>query len=353
MSQSQLSRAGLRESYPERTNAGPAPSYRRGDACVHLRHGACRRSTSCGSGRVDREHGEHTLSASVPSRSGLDRLRRRNSSTCDSRGDHRRDATARLEQGRLLGPASRGRRRRRVGDTQREGLWIEWTFRLWYDSVDRFVTWTWLKGERGPTSTIEHRHLLDEVSTSGREGSSRVRGRRGGARRLARHGFTKPAARSTSTTARYRRRRPRRLPDGFRYARRAGGTSPSGAIERDVGSRTSRVSYATSWPSGRTAARSTASSRRRTDASPRMCWSGRRRERRGAARASRDAGECRPASVRRQHVPPQRRHEEGMRRAVVGCGTDPDCGSSGRSASPQRDDHLVRAMTPRGEKPPQ
>src|SRR5919201_4230991 len=55
-----------------------------------------------------------------------------------------------LEQRRLLGPRAPWH----VGDIawglrQHEGREPEWTFRLWRDSGDRVVAWSWLKGDRG------------------------------------------------------------------------------------------------------------------------------------------------------------------------------------------------------------
>ena len=72
-----------------------------------------------------------------------------------------------LEQRRLLGLRAPWH----VGDVawglrQHEGRALEWTFRLWRDSGDRVVAWSWLKGDRGLLEYDlhpEHRHLLDEV----------------------------------------------------------------------------------------------------------------------------------------------------------------------------------------------
>jgi hypothetical protein len=72
-----------------------------------------------------------------------------------------------LEQRRLLGPRAPWH----VGDLawglrQHEGRELEWTFRLWRDSGDRVVAWSWLKGDRGRLEYDlhpEHRHLLDQV----------------------------------------------------------------------------------------------------------------------------------------------------------------------------------------------
>src|SRR3954451_16799288 len=90
-----------------------------------------------------------------------------------------------LEQRRLLGPRAPWH----VGDVawglrQHEGREPEWTFRLWRDSGDRVVAWSWLKGDRGLLEYDvhpEHRHLLEESSTSrtrGKQSLSRTTRRR-------------------------------------------------------------------------------------------------------------------------------------------------------------------------------
>ena len=102
-----------------------------------------------------------------------------------------------LEQRRLLGPRAPWH----VGDiawglSQHEGREAEWTFRLWRDSADRVVAWSWLKGDRGLLEYDlhpEHRHLLDEVldEPDAKEAIAFEDDEEALAV-LARHGFTKP-----------------------------------------------------------------------------------------------------------------------------------------------------------------
>ena len=78
-----------------------------------------------------------------------------------------------LEQRRLLGPRAPWH----VGDIawglrQHEGREPEWTFRLWRDSGDRVVAWSWLKGTAASLSTT----FIPSIGTcSTRSSTSRTR----------------------------------------------------------------------------------------------------------------------------------------------------------------------------------
>jgi GNAT superfamily N-acetyltransferase len=82
-----------------------------------------------------------------------------------------------------------------VGLRQHEGREAEWTFRLWR-AGDRIVAWSWLKCDRGLLEYDlhpEHRHLLDEIldepdakEAVAFEDDDEARAI------LARHGYTKP-----------------------------------------------------------------------------------------------------------------------------------------------------------------
>src|SRR5438105_11730807 len=188
-----------------------------------------------------------------------------------------------LEQRRLLGPRAPWH----IGDIawglrQHEERDPEWTFRLWRGSGDRVVAWSWLKGDRGLLEYDlhpEYRHLLDEVfdEPDAKEAVAFEDDEEARAV-LARHGFTKPGR-----AINFNHREvtdaptPPPLPDGFRYRTvEPEDLAERVATHRDVWepSRVTESSYRNVMAEGRTAAPSTASSRRPTDASPRMCWSG-------------------------------------------------------------------------------
>jgi ribosomal protein S18 acetylase RimI-like enzyme len=242
-----------------------------------------------------------------------------------------------VEQWRLLGPRAPWH----VGDIawglrQHEGREVEWTFRVWRDGAERLVGWSWLKGDRGLLEYDvhpEHRHLLadvldepDATKAIAFEDDEQVRSV------LAGHGFTNPVH-----SIHFNHRdvadapTPPPLPDGFRYRTvEPEDLAERVAIHRDVWdpSRVTESSYRNvmaEWPyrgsldcvveapDGRFAAYV-------------LVWPddengvglfepvGTREEfrRRGLGAAVCTFGL-------------QRLHEEGMRRAVVGCAADPAC----------------------------
>ena len=270
-------------------------------------------------------------------------------------GDHHRDATARPR----AAAAARSRAPWHVGDVawglrQHEAREPEWTFRLWRDSGDRVVAWSWLKGDRGFLEYDlhpEHRHLLDEVldepdakEVVALEDDEEARAV------LARHGFTKPGR-----AIHFNHREvpdaptPPPLPDGFRYRTvEPEDLAERVAIHRDVWepSRVTESSYrnvmaerpyrgsldcVVEAPDGRFA-------------SYVLVWPD---DENGVGLFSRSGrGGVPPPRprCRRLHLRSERLHEEGMRRAVVGCDTVPPARSTVDRLSPQLDDHLVRTM---------
>ena len=140
-----------------------------------------------------------------------------------------------LEQQRLLGQRAPWH----VGDVawglrQHEGREPEWTFRLWRESGDRVVAWSWLKADRGLLDYDlhpEHRHLLDEILDEPNakeavafEDDEQTRAV------LARHGFTKPGHAIHFNH--------RDVPDGSAAVpRRRDHGRAGGPVDRDVGSR--------------------------------------------------------------------------------------------------------------------
>ncbi len=242
-----------------------------------------------------------------------------------------------LEQRRLLGPRAQWH----VGDVawglrQHEGREPEWTFRLWRDSGDRVVAWSWLKGDRGLLEYDlhpEHRHLFDEVldEPDAKEAVAFEDDEEARAV-LARHGFTKPGR-----AIHFNHREvpdaptPPPLPDGFRYRTvEPEDLAERVAIHRDVWepSRVTESSYRNvmaEWPY-RGSLDCVVEAPDGRFASYVLVWPddengvglfepvGTRAEfrRRGLGAAVCTFGL-------------QRLHEEGMRRAVVGCDTDPAC----------------------------
>ncbi len=246
-----------------------------------------------------------------------------------------------LEQRRLLGPRAPWH----VGDVasglrQHEGREPEWTFRLWRDG-DRILAWSWLKRDRGLLEYDlhpEHRHLLDEIldepdakeavakEAVAFEDDDEARAI------LARHGYTKPT-RAIHFNHRDVPEAPTlpHLPDGFRYRT----VDPEDlaervAIHRDVWepSRVTESSYRNvmaEWPY-RGSLDCVVEAPDGRFASYVLVWPddengvglfepvGTRAEfrRRGLGAAVCTFGL-------------RRLHEEGMRRAVVGCDTEPAC----------------------------
>ena len=242
-----------------------------------------------------------------------------------------------LEQRRLLGPRAPWH----VGDIawglrQHEGREPEWTFRLWRDSGDRVVAWSWLKGDSGLLEYDlhpDHRHLLDEVvdepdakEAVAFEDDDEARAV------LARHGFTKPGR-----AMHFNHREvpdaptPPALPDGFRYRTvEPDDVAERVAIHREVWepSRVTESSYRNvmaEWPY-RGSLDCVVEAPDGRFASYVLVWPddengvglfepvGTRAEfrRRGLGAAVCTFGL-------------KRLHEEGMRRAVVGCDAEPAC----------------------------
>lgn len=246
-----------------------------------------------------------------------------------------------LEQRRLLGLRAPWH----VGDVawglrQHEGREHEWKIRLWVED-GRVVAWSWLKqdGRDRLEHDVhpEHLHLLDEILA---EPAARVAfayeddaGRRAA---LARHGFTRPGG-SMHYLARDLPERPEPppLPDGFRYRTVVAADTPERvSIHREVWgqagtpSRFTASSYAqvrAEWPyresldcvveapDGRFAAYC-------------LCWPDDEHR----------IGELEPVGVRAEFrrrgfggavcsFALQRLHQEGGRRAIVYCATEPAC----------------------------
>ena len=242
-----------------------------------------------------------------------------------------------LEQQRLLGPRAPWH----VGDVawglrQHDGRELEWTFRLWRDSADRVVAWSWLKGDR---RLLEydlhpaHRHLLDEVldEPDAKEAVAFEDDEEARAV-LARHGFTKPGR-----AIHFNHREvpdapiPPPLPDGFRYRTVEPEDLPERvAIHRDVWepSRVTESSYRNvmaEWPY-RGSLDCVVEAPDGRFASYVLVWPD----------DENGVGLFEPvgtrAEFRRRALGAavctfglKRLHEEGMRRAVVGCDTEPAC----------------------------
>ena len=240
-----------------------------------------------------------------------------------------------LEQQRLLG----ARAPWHVGDVawlRRHDGRDEWTFRLWRDDHDRVVAWSWLNGDGGHLEYDvhpEHRHLLDEIvdepdakEVSALDDDADARAV------LARHGFAKPGH-----TMHFNHRdvpdapTPPPLPDGFRYRTvEPEDLAERVAIHRDVWapSRVTESSYRAvmaEWPY-RSSLDCVVEGPDGRFASYVLVWPddengigllepvGTRAEfrRRGFGAAVCTFGL-------------QRLHEEGMRRAVVGCESESAC----------------------------
>jgi ribosomal protein S18 acetylase RimI-like enzyme len=242
-----------------------------------------------------------------------------------------------LEQQRLLGPRAPWH----VGDVawglrQHEGREPEWRFRLWRDDGDRVVAWAWLKGDPGLLEYDlhpEHQHLLDEildepdanetVAPEDDEEALLV---------LARHGFTKPGrAIHFNHRAVPEAPTPPPLPDGFRYRTvEPGDLDERVAIHRDVWepSRVTESSYRNviaEWPY-RGSLDCVVEAPDGRFASYVLVWPD----------DENGVGLFEPVGTRVEFrrcglgaavctFGLQRLHEEGMRRAVVGCDTDSAC----------------------------
>jgi ribosomal protein S18 acetylase RimI-like enzyme len=227
-----------------------------------------------------------------------------------------------------------------VGDVawglrQHEGREHEWKIRLWHEG-DRVVAWSWLKGDRGILELDvhpEHAHLLVEILDEPEAKTACVFEDDDEARAaLARHGFTEPG-RAIHYNVRQLDDAPElpRLPDGFRCRTvEAADLAERVAIHRDVWepSRVTESSYRNvmaEWPY-RNSLDCVVEAPDGRFAAYVLAWPddehgvglfepvGTREEfrRRGLGAAA-----CTYAL--------RRLHAEGMRQAIVGCGSAPAC----------------------------
>jgi ribosomal protein S18 acetylase RimI-like enzyme len=240
-----------------------------------------------------------------------------------------------VEQGRLLG----ARAPWHVGDLawgtrQHPGREHEWRIRLWVED-GRTVAWSWLResGLLDHDLDPEHQHLLDEILREPQANAAcAFEDDAEGRRALARHGFTEPGG-PTHFNVRDLETRPEPppLPAGFTYrVASAADLAERVSIHRDVWepSRVTETSYAAvraQWPyresldcviqapDGRFAAYC-------------LCWP-------DDANAT---GELEPVGVRPEFrrrglgaavctYALRRWHDEGGRRAIVYCSSEPAC----------------------------
>jgi ribosomal protein S18 acetylase RimI-like enzyme len=242
-----------------------------------------------------------------------------------------------LEQRRLLGDRAPWH----VGDIawglrQHEGREDEWTIRLWRDG-GRVVAWSWLKGDR---ALLEHdvhpeyRHLLDEIFDVPDARVAVALGDDEEARAaLARHGFATPVGTFFHLNARAITAAPEPppLPDGFGFRTvEQADLAERVAIHRDVWApsrvtESSFVNVMAAWPyrssldcvveapDGRFAAYVNA-------------WPD---DENGVGLfepvGTRDEYRRRGLGTAVCMFALQRLYEEGLRRAVVGCQSEPAC----------------------------